>query len=41
MKSHSWTAKEDLWIIETLKGVRDGFFFDAGASDGLNRSNSL
>jgi FkbM family methyltransferase len=33
-------AGQDLWVIETLKGKRGGYFVDCGAHDGEQFSNS-
>lgn len=34
-------AGQDLWVVEMLKGRRDGFYVDIGAHDGLVHSNTL
>jgi FkbM family methyltransferase len=38
--SHSYQG-QDLFVVEALGGLRDGFFLDSGASDGVSGSNSL
>lgn len=32
---------QDKWVIESLKGKRNGFFIDLGASDGKSSNNTL
>jgi FkbM family methyltransferase len=32
---------QDLFVLETLDGLRGGFFLDSGASDGVRGSNTL
>jgi FkbM family methyltransferase len=38
--SHSYQG-QDLFVIEALGWLRDGFFVDSGASDGIHGSNTL
>ncbi|MDA9981739.1 hypothetical protein N9H39_03180 [Gammaproteobacteria bacterium] len=33
-------AGQDRWVVETLKGKKNGFFLEIGASDGVNLSNT-
>ena len=40
LKSHSYQG-QDLYVVEALGGLRDGFFLDSGASDGVSGSNTL
>lgn len=39
IETHS-QAGQDLWVLETLKNKKNGFFLDIGAYDGLKYSNS-
>jgi FkbM family methyltransferase len=39
MTSYS-QAGQDLWVIEKLRGMRDGYFVDCGAHDGEQFSNT-
>jgi hypothetical protein len=38
--SHSYQG-QDLFVIEALGGLRNGFFIDSGASDGVRGNNTL
>ena len=38
--SHSYQG-QDRFVVETLAGLRGGFFLDSGASDGVHGSNTL
>ena len=31
---------QDLFVLDVLEGMRNGFFFDSGASDGIRASNT-
>lgn len=39
MKSYSQHG-QDLWVVERLKGKRNGFFVEAGAGNGIRLSNT-
>ena len=32
---------QDLWVIDTMKYKKNGYFVDLGALDGLTHSNTL
>lgn len=34
-------TQQDQWVIDTLKGKRDGYFVEIGAYDGVTHSNTL
>jgi FkbM family methyltransferase len=41
MKKSYSQAGQDLWVLEILKGKKNGFFLDVGAYDGIKYSNSF
>ena len=39
MESYSQIG-QDLWVLETLKNKKNGYFLDIGAHDGIYLSNT-